>query len=324
MDVVTFPISGYLTIDRVKLGFRFGENNPLPKAMINDCLKAYERAGRANRCRVQPYGDSVLPPRRSKISLPGLTRASINVETGAGKGKYPYAAFDFNLNRLLACEESKNSFRDAFCDLVPGGGYEYLVENGFVLYVEFAIDFNRAEMRDVEVFHPRTTLGNRVGEPSSPPETIYLYGSSNRIPDFCIYDKAKQLRMTTDRRVRTFRVRVEAKLKLNVNPCRSKTQVVTLHKLGNPFSNLRLYSSPALDTIFSADRHRSFLEKARRIGLQAALGGKDNADRARRLRMLEDARLSYWCPNGIWEEQHQIAIQELIDLQRTCRKNNLR
>jgi len=316
-----------LGMDRIKLGLRFGEDNFAPNMMINDCLDFYEGSFGAQRLRARRYPNNPARPRRTRIDLPGLVYASIVVETGTAidrnRRRQPYATFAFNLNRLLFCTESRCSFHRVFEDLVPGGGYRVLIEDGFVLYVEYEIDFMRINMQDVEVFHPLTMAGDRIGPRGMPPETIYLKKLRERTPNYCIYDKALQLRRKTNRRARTSRVRVEARLRLNANPCLRATRATTLATLDNPFRDLHLYEKPALEWIFATSRHRNFLERIHDVGLQAALGRKDNADRQRRIRMLEGARAPYWEPAKIWEEQHRTAIQELIALQPLSRRDHL-
>jgi hypothetical protein len=285
--------------------------------MLNDVLRDYERSSRATRLSAQPYQRARTRPKRSRITLSGSRFATLFVETGVARnrwGRFPYANFEFNLDALISCIETQQSFLRVMQDLLPSGGYADLVDDGYVLHVEFAIDFEKARMSELEFFHPRMSAGRRVGEASTPPDTVYLNARQNGTASYCIYDKRKQL-LRTHYYLRRSRMRVEARWRLNNTPRLRETRVRGLDSLPNPFEDLVILDREVLDEVFQARRHTNFLRNVHAHGLQHALRGNRTVDQERRIRMLSQAVVPWWNPHAIWQGRHA-AFQSIVTLTR--------
>ena len=285
--------------------------------MINDTLHHYEGVSRATRLRARPYQGVRRAPKRFSIDLPGNHFATLFVETGVAHnpwGRFPYANFEFNLEKLLSCGATRRSFLSVMQDLLPAGGYADLVEDGYVLSVEIAIDFEKARIAELEIFHPQMNAGPRVGDESAPPDTLYLNARQRGKADYCIYDKRKQRRRTY-RPLRRSRVRIESRWQLNNTPRLRETRIHELASLANPFEGLLVLDREGLDEIFQAGRHANFLRNVQVHGLQHALQGRDNADQERRIRMLRQAVVPWWNPQVIWEGR-QRAFESIATLAR--------
>jgi hypothetical protein len=285
--------------------------------MIDDSLLHYEESSLATRLRAQPYKDVTHPPRRSKIELPGRHFATLFVETGVAwnnSGRFPYANFEFNLEKILSCGETRRSFLRVMQDLLPGGGYADLVDDGYVLFIEIAIDFEKVRIAELEFFHPHMHSGQRVGDESAPPDTIYLDPRQAGKASICIYDKRKE-RRRTHRPLRRSRVRIEARWRFNHTPRLRETRIHELVSLDNPFEDLLILDRERLHEVFHARRHTNFLRNVQAHGLQQALQGRGNVDQERRIRMLQQAVVPWWNPQAIWQGR-QAAFESIATLAR--------
>lgn len=299
-----------LSIDKLALSYRFGEGNHFPLQIIGDVMESYIRDGRATPMRPGSYPNNYgRPATRCTVTLTTFPRATLFVEYGVAFGKdrrrHPYAKFELNANRIATRDTTRDAFIRVMDDLLPAGGYSELVEEGKVLYAEFACDIPRVDVSALDAYCPQMRRGERIQN-----ETIYLKdGRAKRETEICIYDKKRSDWKRHHHLRRPARARIEVKRRFNNNRHLRELSLPELAQIDNPFESLILYDRTLIPQIFTAKRHASFLAKATQHGVQHALAGTRGADRERRLRMLEECRLPQWRPDEVWRQvEEAIAV----------------
>ncbi len=199
-------------------------------------------------------------------------------------------------------------------DLLPGGGYQELISDGFVLYIEIAIDFSRAAIWTLDLFHPRVLAGRRDGLIHGAPQTLYLNSRTVGTPSFCAYDKRRE--SLPPRGYRFYRrevTRIEARWRLNNSPRLRNICVRDLGNLENPFTDLSVVGLRALRREFASPRDADFLRQAQSHGIQRALDESSLRARERRIRMLSQTVSPWWNPEALWAGRHR-AFASIVTL----------
>lgn len=299
-----------LSIDKLALSYRFGEGNAFPLQIIGDVMEDYIRDGRATRNQPGRYLNNCgRPATRSTVRLTTFPRATLFVEYGVAFGRdrkrHPYAKFEFNANRIATREATRDAFIRVMDDLLPAGGYSELIEEGKVLYAEFACDIPGVDVATLDAYSPQMRRGVWIKD-----ETLYLTdGRAKRETEVCIYNKKLSDWKRHHHLRRRPMARIEAKRTFNNNRHLRELSLPELARIDNPFESLILYDRALIPQIFTAKRHASFLVKATPHGVQHAFAGTRGADRERRLRMLEECRLPQWRPDEVWGQ-----VEEAIAL----------
>lgn len=213
---------------------------------------------------------------------------------------YPYAKFEFNVSLLRRFAIARAFFHRTLNDILPTGGFRELVEDGFVLRAEFAADFTGAIMDEIDAFKDGIESSKVFSGHDGRRETMYLKTQLKAAPSFTIYDKKRQCAARTCFRLRREKLRLEAKVAFNQHPRRRHQKLPDLWTIPNPFSGLLILARSDLETVFAAERHQSFLAKARSGGIQSAFAGTRGSDRERRIRMLRHAAVPWWDPEQTW------------------------
>lgn len=300
------PIPPTLLIDRFEMSYRLGENNTWPVHMLEEIMHEYVANGLGAFIKPLRYANNGRPSLRFTVPLPGFLRHTLTVECGVAVDRKrilrPYLKFTFNVGRLSQDETARVAFHKAMNDFLPAGGYAELLEEGNVLYAEFAYDVPGLDIAKIDTYSPSMREGWHVQVDGSP-QTIYLKdGLTKTQLGFCIYDKAAHDRAKHHYIRRPRPGRIEARCRFNNNDKHRHMTIGELARIENPFQTLAIYSRPAMEEVFTAQRHANFLQHALRHGLQSALTATTGADYARRLRLLERCRLSWWNPVAAWAQ----------------------
>lgn len=240
-----------------------------------------------------------------RISVPLFANPKIElcVETGITRNRgnaWPYAKFEINVQRLSRNFIAREAFHLAMNDFMPGGGYQELCQDGYVLYAEFAADFSGLNVADYDAYSPHMVDGEWI-HPSGNLETINLNdGKRTREYAFTIYQKDRQEWEVHRHRRRRVILRAEAKRRFNHTPTYRKIRLAQLPEIRNPFATLGIYERSSLVDVFRAARDRNFLEAAQRVGLQGAFAGTGGGNRARRERKLTSCHVDWWDPERVW------------------------
>lgn len=313
------PVQRPLKIDRLELSYRFEPANFWPIGHIRAMLEDAIADSSARRVGVRRYPNSESPSERVAISLRVRPRRVLVVETGIVEDRNgdtrPYAKFEFNVQGLLVDESSRASFLLAMSDLLPGGGYRELCENGYVLYAEFAADFIGVDVAGLDAFSEEVEIG-RWFPGSAQRETLSLGRESGvREYSFTIYNKTKQEREVEHRIRRRQITRIEAKRRFNHTKTYRKIRLGELASIENPFMTLRIYEAEKFQEVLAAARHQRFLDVAARDGVQNAFLGTRGDDRRRRLNLLEECRVQWWAPETVWGDGIDNAVREALELE---------
>lgn len=288
------------------MSYRLGKNNIWPVRMVEDVMREYAANGLGTFIKPMRYPNNGRPSLRLAVPLAGFLRATLIVECGVAvdrnRIRRPYLKFTFNVDRLRQDETARVAFHKAINDFLPAGGYAELMEEGNVLYTEFAYDVPGLHIAEIDTYSPHMREGWNVQVDGSP-QTIYLKDGLTRPQlDFCIYDKAAHDRAKHHYIRRPRPGRIEARCRFNNNDKHRHMTIGGLPHIDNPFQALAIYSRSAMEQVFTAKRHANFLEHALRHGLQSALTATKGADHARRLRLLEACKVESWDPEAAWAQ----------------------
>lgn len=206
------------SIDRLELSYRFGKNTHFPVQVIDDLLELLRLRDDVTVGKLKSGSHREgASYNRCTISMKQYRGEKVTVETGTANNKwgiFPYAKFSFNHARIFRHEGAMELFLSVMDDLLPGGGYQELIDEGNVLYAEYAIDFNFICMNEVDIFSPSMDRGDVyiIGADGNL-ETVSISNSKEkpRQLSFTVYDKKKQLRAKKAIIVRGGLVRIEAK-----------------------------------------------------------------------------------------------------------------
>lgn len=281
-------------------------------------MKMY-RAHRLARHLKPRYYPNAEPCKRIAIPLFRRPKLVLIVETGIpyiNHIAYPYVKFEFNVQRLQCNDVARQAFHSAMNDLLPGGGYRELCQDGYVLYAEFAADFKNLAIANFDAYSPKMKEGEWFkSQASQQPETIYLTdGTKTRKHAFTIYQKSRQEREVLRHHRRREVLRVEAKRRFNHTPETQKIRLAKLSGITNPFEGLGIYDRTQLMEIFKSTRDRNFIAEAMRFGLQSTFAGmREGNDKDRRLRMLARCHIDWWNPAEVWSKRED-AISEVLSL----------
>jgi len=308
-----------LLIDKFEMSLRLGENNFVTLRFFEDILRDYVQRGEAlyggrikysnNRRGSKLHTIYLLPDRRCNLAV------EMGVATDRNGRHYPYVKFSFNVQRLSSYPDAGRQLRVVLSELSSNGGDTNLLDDGYVLYAEFSADFRGVSIESIDAYHPTLDTSLYFFR-NSEIKTINLHGQRPGRPEaFCIYDKALADREKSVRIRRGPFLRIESKRRFNRTPTYQQLQLEGLHSIPNPFRELRIYDREAMESTFTAARHKSFLTKVRQQGVQAALAGTRGADRDRRERMLDEhCRVDWWDPERTWAGRHHAinAVRALL------------
>lgn len=301
------PIQPTLVIDRFEMSYRLGENNTLPVRMAKDVMSYYRDSALARSLAPMRYAKNGPSSPKCTVPLAGFLPSKLTVECGVAvdrnRARRPYLKFTFNVDRLSQDETARMSFHKVMNDFLPGGGYAELMEEGNVLYAEFAYDIPGLDIATIDTYSPRMRAGSWHVNTEGSPQTIYLNdGLIKRQLAFCTYNKgaADRVRRHYIRRRRLGRI--EARCRFNNNDKHRHMTIGGLAHIENPFQTLAIYSRSAMEQVFTAKRDANFLEHASRHGLQSTLTATKGADYARRLRLLEACKLDDWDRRAAWAQ----------------------
>ena len=308
-----------LKLDRIELSMRFGADTLVPLLIINDTIDSYVRDRFARPIELYPFQKGNSLARHVAISLSCFPKNTLTVSTGTssgrGQGRYSWAKFSFNPNRILSHDEARLAFITAMYDLLPGGGCSELLDDGNVLYAEFAVDVAHANMATLDAYSRQMDIGSWLVREQAV-STVYLNKSKNRSEAaYGIYDKKRRDKETLSRIRRFPMVRIEARRRFNHNPTTQDLKAEGLFRIKNPFAGLELYETAQFANIFSAGCHASFLLDAQSRGVQNALASGSASMRERRLRMLHQCRATWWSPENAWQRAEE-ATSVLAELMR--------
>ncbi len=292
-------------MDKVEICLRLGNNNFVALEIVNDILDMYIDRGEAFELRGNHYRNNSHRSRGTRLPLLNSGRLNLIVESGIASDRnrrlQPYVKFSFNAQRLLTNSVASERFQEILLDLIPSGGYPVLLEEGYVLYTEFAADFMGVDIATLDAYFPGLdeteyfSTGLRV-------ETICLHDQRAGRPNaFCMYDKklSDQIRQGHIRRGPL--TRIEAKRRFNRTPEYRSLHLSELDRIPNPFASLQIFERERIKQTFKANRHQNFLATARNFGVQRAIAGTRGADRERREHMLENCRAEWWDPDEAWD-----------------------
>jgi len=214
----TRPNTIRYSIDKLELSYRFSENNHIPVQIISDLLKQLHLRDDVTVEKIKSGSHRVGSSFNScTIAMKQYPYETIYVETGTAinkHGRFPYAKFSFNHDRIFRYEDVTDFFLSVMLDILPGGGYQELIDEGNILYAEFAIDLNFIRMHEVDIFSPSMDRGDVyfIGAGGNL-ETVSISDSKEkpRRSSFTAYDKKKQLRANKAYITRGALVRIEAK-----------------------------------------------------------------------------------------------------------------
>lgn len=293
-----------LIMDRVEVCLRLGENNFVSLNIVQDILGQYIHHDEATHLQPRWYPNNQHPSQVVQIPLSNDGRHCLTVESGTAidrnKAFRPYVKFVFNVKNLAINETARSRFNSVMADVIPSGGYQVLLHEGYVLYAEFSADFRGVGIESLDAYCPTLDQG-RYFIRDGIIKTINLHDSRPGRPEaFCAYDK-KQADWELRKHLRRGPlVRIEAKRRLNRTPTYRQLRLCEVHGIPNPFASLRIYDRKRIEQVFTAARHKGFLADVRRGGVQDALAKTRGADRDRRERMLENCRADWWNPEQAW------------------------
>ncbi|MBK9522160.1 MAG: hypothetical protein IPO13_11225 [Rhodocyclaceae bacterium] len=294
-----------LCIDRLELSYRFGANNLVAQGIVNDTMKMLVRVREARKLEPRRYPNCREPCERIAISLSRLPKRTLVVETGKpfkNGSTWPYAKFEFNVQGLSRNDLARSSFHRAMNDLLPGGGYGELCEDGYVLYAEFAADFAGLNVAEFDAYSTQMKAGAWIKSPITRwLETINMNdGRSTRELAFTVYQKSLQERVVLHHWRRVLMLRIEAKRRFNHTKKHKHIRLAELPNIDNPFEGLGIYQRARFTNIFTSIRDQKFLDEIGHYGLQDTLSRTRGVDRARRERKLAACNEEWWNPAETW------------------------
>ena len=301
-------------IDKLASCLRFGEDNFSPLQEIQDRVTNLVCCGRGKRAKPGWYKNNRFPSTRTKIPISPIG-GTLEIETGVAHDperiRRPYARFEFNVQRIASGDYARTRFREIMDAIIPHGGYERLCNEGYVNKVEFAADFLNQVPEAIDGYYPRFQHFIYYHRDGACKTINLINREKNRTKEKSIYDKWRSDKERLNHIRRGQILRIEAKRTLNRDRDYRELHLGELGILPTPFVGLRVFDRGRIERVFSANRHRSFLEHVREKGTQSALARNRGQRKEKRIQMLSDCEVDWWKPEEVWERRHNAILQGL-------------
>lgn len=303
-------------VDKIAITLRFAEDNFIQLHEIQDRISNLVHCRIGKNIKPRWYKNNRYPSMRTVFEISRLG-GTIEVETGVAydysRKRRPYARFEFNVYRIVRGNYSRARFRELMLEILPCGGYEMLCSQGYVNYVEFAVDYENMRPELIDCYHPGLCCFGYFYKDGIC-KTINIYNSNaRRTREIAVYDKSLSDKERLHHIRRGQLLRIEAKVRLNLDGAYRKLR---FHELGNvpsPFAGLRIFYRSRIEQAFAADRHHAFLSHVRRNGVQSALANRRGRRRELVINRLDQCEADWWDANVVWELRHD-AINEGVAL----------
>ena len=261
------------------------------------------------------------------IYLPGLEKAfapyvenieggetNAYIQCGPNVSGIPFLRLNFNPSKLKSLDELSSMIDNSLLT-EPEYGFDYVLKEGRIASVDFAVDIARERVNEFLFHYPQIQCCEIVHSKSG--RTEYLGTKKSGTRRFRIYDKVPALKehnSTHWKKVEkepipdfdVMRVEVTLRPKCKLDEL--------LKKHGNPFNHL------AISSFLSVKPHPKFnklelslwdmfLSLSRFEGAQAAMARVSKYQRAKFRKQIEKGISKWWNPEYIWAQSSDIVKQ---------------
>ena len=205
--------------------------------------------------------------------------------------QYGRSDLEFKWSPSAIRDENRERFHAAI-EQFAHGGYDALLSNGWISYMEVALDVPHVRTRELLLYRPRHV--HSWAEYFSYDDTTVIYvGRRSDRNVHTAYDKREQVRRKYSLMLRHPRCRLENRWHTNL-------PLSELAQCGNRFSGLLISSLAIARSLDASEEWHCFLDRCERVGVQRAVATYSHNLRRRYLRLLEMAREEWWQPDLIW------------------------
>lgn len=188
-------------------------------------------------------------------------------------------------------------------------GYQYILENGIVTRIDFAVDVAREVVNDFLFLHPQIQNTETYHSKNKSGSTVYL-GATTSERRFRIYDRVPSIR-SENLKIK-FSIKKEPIPKFDVMRIelilKPKTTLGNFFAEGkNPFEKLDVISPKGSGD----DLWTLFLALARFEGAQAAMGRLSPKNKDRFKSFMDNRQVWWWKPEKMWAMQRE-ALEKSI------------
>ena len=206
--------------------------------------------------------------------------------------QYGRTELEFKWSPGAIRDESRERFHAAIGQFVSGG-YEELLSDGWVSYIEAACDIFHARTAQLLIYRPRHAYSRAKHNVVDGSTTLYI-GRGTERNRYTAYDKAEQMRRRYGYVLRPSRCRIENRRKLHM-------LFADLANCSNWFSGLLVANRACARSCDDSPEWHFFLDRCVRLGVQRAISSCSDNVRRRYIRFLERAREEWWQSDFIWE-----------------------
>ncbi len=207
--------------------------------------------------------------------------------------QYGRTYLEFKWKPIAIRESNRELFHVAIAQLVPGG-FDVLLSDGWIGYIEIAIDVYQARAGDVFIYRPRHKHSNAIHNRLDDSDTLYISGRE-AANVYTAYDKAKELRANHAIVSRTTKCRIENRWK---PPARLRFD--ELRYCGNRFRGLIVANRDRARNLDDSDEWQQFLDFCEIVGMQYPMAFYSQRTRRRFVKLLEMAREEWWVSDFLW------------------------
>ncbi len=190
-------------------------------------------------------------------------------------------------------DSNRELFHVAIAQFVSGG-FDVLLSNGWIGYIEIAIDVYQARASDLYIYRPRHAHSNAIQNRFDGSEGLYISG--RKAPNvYTAYDKAEELRANHATVSRIAKCRIENRWKPKGQLCFDE-----LRECGNRFHGLIVANRDRARNLDNANEWHRFLDFCEIVGMQYPMAFYSQRTRRRFVKLLEMAREEWWNPDELW------------------------
>ncbi|MBF0098810.1 MAG: hypothetical protein HQM04_18185 [Magnetococcales bacterium] len=208
-------------------------------------------------------------------------------------------------------------------ELLPGG-YARLIDQGCITRFDATVDVQDVQIDELLFYHPQMTKTGHFLK-SGLVETVYI-GSQDSLKQFCIYDKAAEVRRknqlkTMEHLKEPVPKKSVTRIEARISP-KEKMTFENLLSFPNPFIKLRISAMKVLSTQCEDDFvWKLFIDSCRFRTMQAALLLLPKNERAKYQNRINEAGfVGWWQPDTIWKQLPRV-VNKIRNQGKTQHKN---
>lgn len=206
--------------------------------------------------------------------------------------QYGRTYLEFKWSPIAIRDSNREMFHSAIGQLVPGG-FDVLLSDGWIGYIEIAIDVFGARAGDLLIYRPRHKHSAVIHNFLDDSDARYISGRFDRNV-YTAYDKADELRARHARVTRMAKCRIENRWKTNIS-------FDALRECKNRFRGLLVANRDRALDLDNSVEWQGFLRCCDTEGVQYPMAHYSQRTRRRFIKLLAMAMEEWWVPDLLWQ-----------------------